>query len=341
MKRLKMWKWLRNENGSYTLESALLFPVLFAMTLFLVFAGLYVYHQVAIYFLAASSSQQAAHYWTNSHADPRNGRFVPGQYDGLYWRFLDDNVGQIIGLKGGSRRGTLVLPAAENNDDRHLPRKKLANVSRLLPQSVGGQMQFFHRGITREVEAQLHAPFASPSLPYFSLSDQVQGEAGALISEPVEFLRLLQLATTYVEQLRKSGAEPEEVQRAYDQFLGKLSQGEFMYHDETIEHGQGAEKYLRQMLEATGPHHFSTSHGERRIDALDEHGIAHQAYLTFTESQLLNVQMPKDIELLETGKVNGVVWHFFRREGQTGRVGPSDTLRRELEKNGIVVVIHD
>lgn len=336
-----MLKWVRNEKGSYTLESALLFPVIFVLSVFFVFVGFYVYQNVVVYQLAASSSQKAAHYWTNSHADPASGRFVPGQYDGLYWRLMDDNVGQIIGLKGGIRNGTISLPVDEPTDDWSLPRQKLASVSRYFPKKIGGQMRFSHRGVARKIEASLDAPFGSPALPYFTLPERSEAIAGALISEPVEFLRLLQLATTYVERLRASGIDEEQSQRAHDQFLGKLSQSDFRYHNATIEHGAGAEIYMREMLEATGPHTFSTSHGLRRIDALDDHGIAHQAYLTFGNAQLKNEQMPKDIELLEKGLVNGVVWHFFRKEGQTGRVGPSKALRQELEKNGIVVVIHD
>jgi hypothetical protein len=51
-------------------------------------------------------------------------------------------------------------------------------------------------------------------------------------------------------------------------------------------------------------------------------------------------QINKDLELLRSaGQVKGVVWHFFR-DSRNGKIGPSKPLRKELEKRGILVVIH-
>src|SRR5690606_34842063 len=108
----------------------------------------------------------------------------------------------------------------------------------------------------------------------------------------------------------------------------------FAHHDQ-------AAAYLRTIVGGKEAE-FETVHGKRRIDAQDASGVVHQAYLTFTAKQLEEVQLPKDVDLIQRHpEVSGVVWHFFRRTGQTGKVGPPDHLLRKLEASGITVVIHD
>jgi hypothetical protein len=81
--------------------------------------------------------------------------------------------------------------------------------------------------------------------------------------------------------------------------------------------------------------------GHRRdVEAYDRHGVAHHAYLGTKDIGDVRDQFLKDEELLRKGMVKGAVWHFFRR-ADTGAIGPSDKLRKELEKRGIVIVIHE
>ena len=79
--------------------------------------------------------------------------------------------------------------------------------------------------------------------------------------------------------------------------------------------------------------------GERRkIDVLDRDGIAHEAKYTLNAGDARQ-QLRKDAELMRRGEVKGVVWHFFRTKN--GSVSLSASLRKELERNGIVVIIHN
>ncbi|MNG35597.1 hypothetical protein D3C84_1223800 [compost metagenome] len=60
-----------------------------------------------------------------------------------------------------------------------------------------------------------------------------------------------------------------------------------------------------------------------------------------TEAQLRTEQLPKDVELLQQDPtVKGIVWHFFKKDA-SGKGMPTDTFRKELERKGIVVVIHN
>jgi hypothetical protein len=80
---------------------------------------------------------------------------------------------------------------------------------------------------------------------------------------------------------------------------------------------------------------------QRVVDAMDANQVAHQAFYTFNESQLRNEQLPKDKDLLSNGSiVKGVVWHFFK-QSKNAQVKLTPSFRQELERNGIVIVLHE
>lgn len=174
------------------------------------------------------------------------------------------------------------------------------------------------------------------SLPSFTKPftfAEMDAEALATIVDPVDFIRTVSLVETYAKKLRDQNVSKQAASDAIDEFLGIQTPATFAIH-------RDAHLYLQQLVNGREVH-FETSHGMRMVDAFDPNQISHQAFLTFNTTNL-RLQLAKDAELLLKGdKVKGVVWHFFRRTGQTGRVGPSDNLRREIEEHGIVVVIHD
>jgi len=85
--------------------------------------------------------------------------------------------------------------------------------------------------------------------------------------------------------------------------------------------------------------YFKTSMGGRYVDRLAE-GVAHESkvgYTTLTSN--IQRQIAKDAELMATGKVDEVVWHFFQSP-VTGLVGPSGPLEEALDAAGISWVVH-
>jgi hypothetical protein len=154
--------------------------------------------------------------------------------------------------------------------------------------------------------------------------------------EPVELIRLTDLTRSYI------GAIKERISpRAAKSVLVEPAGSGQPAKGVSFKLESQAAAYLQQLVNGSVSTLETPSGKSRKIDALDANGVAHQAYITFTERQLLSDQMPKDLELLQAGReVKGVVWHFFKREGKSTPV-PSDKLRRELERNGIVVVIHE
>lgn len=78
---------------------------------------------------------------------------------------------------------------------------------------------------------------------------------------------------------------------------------------------------------------FSTSLGKRYVDRL-VNGVAHEAKagIDVKLTAALEKQMLKDVELVTSGQVVGVHWHFFQGAGH-------DTLQA-LTKHGIPYTVH-
>lgn len=69
-------------------------------------------------------------------------------------------------------------------------------------------------------------------------------------------------------------------------------------------------------------------------------GVANESkvgYWSFTSS--VQTQIAKDVELMNSGVVNGVNWHFFTSP-VTGLGGLSQPLLKALQSSGIGVIVH-
>ena len=83
---------------------------------------------------------------------------------------------------------------------------------------------------------------------------------------------------------------------------------------------------------------MSTSFGRRVIDNLTPGRIAQEAKVGRTSlTRRIRNQIAKDVDLLSTGAVEGVEWHFF---GSSTGVGPTGPLREALVEAGIDIILH-
>ena len=297
------------------LEAALLFPVLLSATVALMFVGLYAGVQSLALSTAGIAAERAAFSWDNSHRNPVTGAFFPGQYDDLYWRLTGDFPGAALARRKMEAALVTAGPASDG---------------------VGRYENAVWR---RAVAAGWTAPFRAPDLT------EPAGEAGrktqwseAFVADPAEWVRTIGLARHYWPLVERFVTN-EQAERMVDEFLRRPGAGleapAFRSHAEAVDYLQrlvgGRVKQIA--TEETG--HY------RRIEAYDRHGIAHHAYLgAKTADRDMLEQLLKDEELMRKGLVKGVVWHFFRR-ADTGAIGPSEALRKELEKRGIVIVVHE
>ncbi|MFS1512612.1 hypothetical protein VQL36_09265 [Chengkuizengella sp. SCS-71B] len=251
--------------------------------------------------------------------------------DDLYWRAFQDSLSHIFLFGAEDGEVILELPVENIMNDFDEVLKKMHNAALLLPDSFIGKMAYSNHLVSRKVSVELHRFIQIPEV--MKMNNHVYSYVESSITEPVEFIRNIDLLRTYIQELKERKIDQNKVQDAFNQFFDFESPNSF------ANHGTAA-IYLEKLVKGS-KNKFDTSYGIRKIDALDSNGIAHQAYLTFNEKQLRS-QMVKDVELLNNGEeVKGVIWHFFRKHKQTVKVGPSKAFISELESKGIVVVIHD
>lgn len=69
--------------------------------------------------------------------------------------------------------------------------------------------------------------------------------------------------------------------------------------------------------------------------------MAHESKVGYTSlSKRMKTQILKDAKLVSRGKVGDAVWHFYRSNA-TGKIGPSEPLKKFLCKNCIDYVVHE
>ncbi|UVI31422.1 TadE/TadG family type IV pilus assembly protein [Paenibacillus spongiae] len=195
----------RGEEGSFTLESSLIFPSLFVALLAMLLLGMYVYQKVALYYVASVSAERTVYRWDNSHRDPVSGMAPANLYDGLYWRMGSDGALQSLFQLGGAEEGgssvaigTPGEPSVDDQDgdDGSLPVKKMNLIASRVPAPYEGQMRYAFGFIEKSIEVRLRQPLSVPLLEAFGRTEPQSGSR-AVIVDPVEFIRNVDLARYY------------------------------------------------------------------------------------------------------------------------------------------------
>ncbi|MDR6549694.1 hypothetical protein J2736_000877 [Paenibacillus qinlingensis] len=311
-----------------------MFPMILICTVSLLFVGLYAYQHVYIKQLARTAAERLAFTWTNSHKNLNPGSFNPQETDGLYWRLTQDHVTDLFGFLNGSAGVSIALPTHQGDG---LVERKLARASGLLPNGVTGTASYRNYVLDHQVEVDVNKSFLMPSIMRKWLQTHTtSGKAIAHVVDSVELIRMTDLTRTYVPTLA-GRISPEKAKAA----LVEPENSNLSGPKVTIQSERQASTYLRSLVGGKEVVRTTASGKSRLIDALDARGIAHQAFYSLTEAQLRTEQLPKDVELLQQDPtVKGVVWHFFKKDA-TGKGMPTDAFRKELERKGIVVVIHN
>ncbi|BFT71656.1 TadE/TadG family type IV pilus assembly protein [Paenibacillus sp. P36] len=322
------------EQGSFTLEASLVLPLILFCTITVLFVSLYAYQKVYLQQIARTAAERLAFTWDNSHKDLVTGNFNPSETDGLYFRLTQNHVSDLFGRLVSNESSEIALPSGAAGD---LVERKLAKSSELLPKGVTGSAKFSNFILDQQVEVKLQKPFhISPVMSKWFRANQTGGTAVSHVVEPVELIRLTDITRTYFKTI-KDRISPQKAREA----LAEPTQGNLSGPSITIKSERQAAAYLRSLVNGTEVVLMTESGKSRTVDALDARGIGHQAFYSLTEAQLRMEQLPKDLELIQQGtQVKGVVWHFFKKDAG-GKGMPSNAFRKELERKGIVVVIHN
>lgn len=344
MKSIRKQNIFTEEEGSFTIEASLVFPILFALTILFLMMSLYLFQQASYYVSATTAAERAAFNWDNSYKNPVTGTYAGNQYDGLYWRTFDDSGSDIFGFLIPNQPSQVTVSSGQlvNGQLNELPSKKLAKVTHYLPDNSEAVLQYVNHFINRNVTVKLDGVVRVPDIIKTWMSGNVHVEASSKVTEPVEFIRNVDLIRTYLPILQQHSSKllsrikkNTNSETQTQQPAGFASEPEARQHMQQMVNGKQTSKTLPD--------------GKRRqIDALDRDRVAHQAYLGYIPNRKVadengdrfNEQLSKDLELLRQNEVKAIVWHFFR-SSKTGKVGPSKPLLRELERNGIIVMIHN
>lgn len=310
---------LLDEEGSFTIEATIVVPVLILITLSVIALSLYVYQLVHLHQIAYETTERAAFGWNETTPEA-----------GLYGRVGESAIAW-FGAAAGKGDPYVELPSSAQNNSQGVT-GKLSRAAHGLPAAIGGKLALADRVWIRELRLQISRSFPLRALSSIvTLPATERAEASSTVTDPVELARLTDLTRSYTSLIRdrispsRAKSVLQEPQAADGGSVSIRSEKE-------------AAAYLRRTTGGTQRTYPMPDGKSRVVDALDSNGVAHQAFYTFTEPQLLNEQLPKDAALLKDGIVKGVVWHFFRKPGGKEI---SAGLRLQLERRGIAVVVHE
>ncbi|WP_058304340.1 hypothetical protein [Gorillibacterium timonense] len=313
------------------METTMVFPLVLLISFMLLFVSLFMWRSAQLELRADAAAERAAYNWDNSYRESVSGAYSISNRDGLYWRTSLSELSSLFRLSSGSS-SKLTLPAF-TGEGLGLSQRKLFKQTMGLTADTGGTLTYKNSLLERSVQVSLNRASGIPKRFGALLPEQsAGGSAISYVTEPAEFIRNLDLLTSYAtrlyEYLNKKDAEP----------LDPFSEDKPAPY---IDSEAKAKVYVQELVNGK-PKAFPTSTAgkERQYDAVDPDGIAHDAKYTVNKKDALE-QIQKDVELIKSGKIKGCVWHFFQVKKNNKGADLTPALRKELEENGIVIVIHE
>lgn len=207
-KRLRrVW---RDAGGSFTLEAAMVFPVILMVTFLVVLFALYVAQKAIVYYEASAAAERAAFSWSNSAKELRTGAYPSGRYESLYWRLTEDRM--LAGLFGLETKALVSVPGNGGGkaDGGGLAERKLAAAANSLKASVAGEWSYSNSVLVRRLAGEASNDSVPESLRILWPAAEIRTEAAAVVVEPAEFIRTVDLVRYYTLKIRGSsdGEEP-------------------------------------------------------------------------------------------------------------------------------------
>ncbi|MCM3768619.1 TadE/TadG family type IV pilus assembly protein [Neobacillus niacini] len=194
---------LKNEKGSFIIEASLVFPIIFITIIMFLYLSIYIYEHAQLYTYANKAANRIAYAWTNSKTDPVTFELkAPGESDGLYWRLTDDRMlGSLIGLSGGDS-GSISVGGSGSG----LVGEKLAKFTGVtIPDYVKGTVSYKNVLVEKAVVVELNRSLSFPKVVEDLLGHDVKVKASATVTDPVEFIRTIELIKLYGQELQDSG----------------------------------------------------------------------------------------------------------------------------------------
>ncbi|TDQ42198.1 TadE/TadG family type IV pilus assembly protein [Aureibacillus halotolerans] len=197
-RKLSIW---RNNEGSFTLEASLVFPIIFLSILCMLIMSLYIYERVVLYQRASVAAERVAYIWDNSNKDAKTGEFEIGEYDNLYWRLTSDQVLELLFDALGDGGNTEIAIGSTGAEGELIQTKLGKHATTVFPDGATGTISYSNHLYEKKVTVTLEKTLRMPEVMGDLLGGNIQAEASASIADPVEFMRTADLMASYAQRL--------------------------------------------------------------------------------------------------------------------------------------------
>lgn len=205
------FKYIMDEQGSFTIEATLVFPTVFLVVIALLFFSMYSYQKVLVYYQSSTTTERAAFIWNNSHRNGTTGALgdsggylnIMENNNGLYWRlFQDGSYSSSLSGAGGPIQG-----------------QKFNQVLKERQFSGTGTVSYNNYFVVREIKMEMNKKIAMPNL--FGMPKEAIAKTRSTTTDPVEFIRTVDFMYSYMPTVIKrataeGGGGKEAVSKAKD-----------------------------------------------------------------------------------------------------------------------------
>lgn len=229
------------EKGSITVETALVFPVIVFCIVALIFGFLLLYQKLLLTKAASLAAQQGAEIWVDSRKKIESGVWDPGERkDSLYYRLFSDTA------FNGPYKKTLSASVEELKNEYNTAKsagrddiqaKKLSEMSAaiyaelgrglLKPERTDIKIDFSNTVIQRRLKVtlaqEIRVPLGSIGQRIYGNSTMsLRGTGTAVVAEPAEYIRNVDLGIEYSKKLYNKLDIEEKLEELKKGILGKF-----------------------------------------------------------------------------------------------------------------------
>lgn len=211
IRNLNKYRSRKDNEGSFTIEASLVFPMILLLIVAFILISIYIYQKVTLYYIASQAAERAAFVWDNSSRDLLTGEYLnlntEVAYDGLYWRLTDDRILDLLLSNFADYRSSEVLIGSgiqTEETDEDLPLKKMQRVAKIIPEGISGTISYHNNLAERKITVELESPLKIPSFVGNLIGDKIKAKASATITDPVEFTRNIDFVRIYGQWLLKN-----------------------------------------------------------------------------------------------------------------------------------------
>lgn len=213
------FKKIENENGSYSIETAIIMTVVFTVIMFLIFMSYVMYEQVRINAIAQDAAERGAVIYAMKNKEMITGRINSDVFNDQnpYWRVFD--VGSNVATNG--RNGNERINKIWNYVNLKLNAYKLDNNA--YPGDaveVSVKNYFLYKRVCVKIKVNYKVPFGGILGAFIQNPYPIEAYAEATVSEPSEFIRTVDIGSDLINGFGGETVEKYKgvIQRAIDFF---------------------------------------------------------------------------------------------------------------------------